>query len=199
VNELSSKVDVDRLIDAAGNGVTIRRPPLKLECVTSPAGVAFEQRGNGFGPSALLIAAGVVGLSCVLFFSFGMREQAIITMLGAIAFAIYAVVCFTNNMSVRFDFSAKTATYSSRKYGFTIGYTIPLDKVTIYVCQVDIQHSHRSWNDGFGVVVQMGEHGHMLAICLDRDPQVVQRYATELPDDLKRLITPTKAHIFAIM
>ncbi len=100
---------------------------------------------------------------------------------------------------VSFDFTNGLGEYTLRRYGFPIRYSVPMNDVTVYLCEVDIVRNPFSWNGGFGVVIEVGKQGQLLALCLDRDPLIVQQYANELPARVRSLISRTKAHVIGQM
>jgi hypothetical protein len=64
--------------------------------------------------------------------------------------------------------------------------------VRLYVATVDIVRNPLSWNDGYCVVLEVGDNGMLQALQLDRDQHKIQAYIHALPASVKSLIVEDK-------
>ncbi|HLP84782.1 MAG TPA: hypothetical protein VK157_10575 [Phycisphaerales bacterium] len=185
------------VVDGTSKGVTLQHPPFAIKPIVRPEGLTFAQRGDGMSTRWFLVAIGIscIGVGALVVYGWGLESAAFLFL--SVLIWILATLRHTQRLSVDLDLASGTATYFSREFGFPIRYMLPLTQTQIFVCQVDVLSSHKNWNDGHGVVIQVGRHGHMLAICLDRDLKVIENYLHDLPTDVKRLLSTTKLHVIA--
>ncbi len=180
------------VVAATGRVFSLRHPPTAVMPALHNDKVTFLQTGDGYASRFLAISVVATVLGIIFVHNLGPSISTMFPFFVAAVMSTIALLRATSTIGTQIDFRSGTAEFTHRKYGINLRYVVPVSQVRLYVATVDIVRNPLSWNDGYCVVLEVGDHGMLQALQLDRDQNKIQAYLNALPASVRSLIVEDK-------